>query len=51
MFRNNYDNDSVTLYVAPCTSVDELQLNIHAVRRKAASFKSNMLQKLSSKAQ
>ena len=51
MFRNNYDNDSVTLYAAPFIITDVLKLTITAVRRKAAYFRSNMHQKLSSKVQ
>ena len=29
MFRNNYDNDSVTLYVAPSTITDVLKAYCH----------------------
>ena len=46
MFRNNYDNDSVTLYVVlPFQFIDHFA-NVGAAHLKVEFFKLNMLKKL-----
>ena len=49
MFRNNYDNDAVTLYEVDKPTQLLSKLIVSTARRKAASSKSNMLQRQSSK--